>query len=194
MVVEDEPEIYDVLLAMFELWGVEGVAFVDGAEALAWIDDVDSGRVRRELPELALLDIRLQEVTGPQIGARLRRSPVLGQIPIVLITAYHMSPDHEQAAMNEAQADLLMYKPLPSMSDLRRDLDTVIERRKKAARVQAAPHPTEAPRPAMPPMRSTVRRRSSTRAKPAAPSAASPAQPETSQPAPVPKSNPDETS
>lgn len=60
MVVEDEPDIYEVLLAMFEMWGIEGVAFVDGEEAIAWIDDVDNGRFQGELPELALLDIRLR--------------------------------------------------------------------------------------------------------------------------------------
>ena len=32
MVVEDEPDIYELLLAMFEMWGIEGVAFVDGEE------------------------------------------------------------------------------------------------------------------------------------------------------------------
>ena len=74
MVVEDEPDIYDVLLAMFEIWGIEGVAFVDGAEAVSWIEDVDRGNVVGELPELAILDIRLPEVPGPEVGARLRRS------------------------------------------------------------------------------------------------------------------------
>ena len=74
MVVEDEPDIYDVLLAMFEIWGIDGVAFVDGAEAVAWIESVDQGRVRGELPELAILDIRLPEISGPEVSARLRRS------------------------------------------------------------------------------------------------------------------------
>ena len=46
MVVEDEPDIYDLLLAMFEMWGIEGVAFVDGEEAVAWIEDVENGRVK----------------------------------------------------------------------------------------------------------------------------------------------------
>ncbi len=156
MVVEDEPEIYDVLLAMFELWGVEGVSFVDGTEALAWIDDVDHGQVRRELPELALLDIRLHEVTGTQIAARLRRSPFLGQIPIVLITAFHLSPEQEYRTIAEAQADLLMYKPLPSMPDLRRKLDLLIEGRKATAK-----SPEQVAGPAAQPVRSTVRRLSS---------------------------------
>jgi CheY-like chemotaxis protein len=131
MVVEDEPDIYDVLLAMFEIWGIEGVAFVDGAEAVAWIDDVDQGRVRGELPELAILDIRLPEVSGPEVGNRLRRSPVLGDIAIVLITAYRLKPEEEQAVIAEAQADLLMYKPLPAMAELRATMDAVIAKHKK---------------------------------------------------------------
>jgi CheY-like chemotaxis protein len=132
MVVEDEPDIYDVLLAMFEIWGIEGVAFVDGAEAVSWIEDVDQGRVRGELPELAILDIRLPEVSGPEVGNRLRKSPILGDIAIVLITAYRLSPEEEEKVIKQAQADLLMYKPLPAMAELRSTMDSVIAKHKKA--------------------------------------------------------------
>src|SRR5215471_16556528 len=113
MVVEDEPDIYDVLLAMFEIWGIEGVAFVDGAEAVAWIEDVDKGNIAGELPELAILDIRLPEVTGPEVGARIRKSERLGNISIVMITAYRLSPAEEEHVKAQAKADTLMYKPLP---------------------------------------------------------------------------------
>ncbi len=130
MVVEDEPDIYDVLLAMFEIWGIEGVAFVDGAEAVSWIEDVDRGNVVGELPELAILDIRLPEVPGPEVGARLRRSDRLGKIAVVMITAYRLSPEEEEQIKARAQADALMYKPLPAMPELRRALDTIIGRRK----------------------------------------------------------------
>lgn len=132
MVVEDEPDIYDVLLAMFEIWGIEGVAFVDGGEACSWIDDVDAGRVRGELPELAILDIRLPEVSGPEVGARLRKSPILGDIAIVLITAYHMPAEQEAEVMALSQADLLLYKPLPAMPQLREAMDKVIAKHKAA--------------------------------------------------------------
>ncbi|MBI5960158.1 MAG: response regulator [Chloroflexi bacterium] len=140
MVVEDEPDIYDVLLAMFEIWGIEGVAFVDGGEAVSWVDGVDHGRVRGELPELAILDIRLPEVTGPEVGSRLRRSPILGNIAIVLITAYHMSPEEETEAIQTAGADLLLYKPLPGMTELRQKMDGVITKHQqlKAAAAAAA--------------------------------------------------------
>lgn len=130
MVVEDEPDIYDVLLAMFEIWGIEGIAFVDGAEAVAWVDDVDKGSVANELPELAILDIRLPEISGPEVGARIRRSGRLGQIAIVLITAYRLSADEEDHVKRIAQADMLMYKPLPPMPELRKTLDQIIASRK----------------------------------------------------------------
>jgi CheY-like chemotaxis protein len=138
MVVEDEPDIYDVLLAMFELWGIEGVAFVDGAEAISWIDAVDQGRVHGELPELAILDIRLPEASGPEVGNRLRKSPILKNVAIVLITAYRLSPDEEREAITQAQADKLMYKPLPAMPELRKILDEVVTKREEIAKKEKA--------------------------------------------------------
>src|ERR1041385_3528034 len=148
MVVEDEPDIYDVLLAMFEIWGIEGVAFVDGAEAVSWIEDVDKGNVTGELPELAILDIRLPEISGPEVGARLRKSQQLGKIAVLMITAYRLTPDEEQQVIARAQADKLMYKPLPAMPELRKALDTIIDDRKA---VPGAPPPQSSAVPATPP-------------------------------------------
>ncbi len=133
MVVEDEPDIYEVLLAMFGIWGIEGVAFVDGEEAVAWIDDVDNNRFQGELPELALLDIRLPgEINGPAVGERLRKSRVLGEVAIVLTTAYKLTPDEEKAVIAHAGADCLVYKPLPKFNELQKLLEaTIAERRAK---------------------------------------------------------------
>jgi len=131
MVVEDEPDIYEVLLAMFEMWGIEGVAFVDGEEAAAWIDDVNAGRFHGELPELALLDIRLPgKISGPEVGERLRKSNILGQVAIVLSTAYRLTPEEEQKVVQQADADKLMYKPLPRFTELQQVLEEVIAQRR----------------------------------------------------------------
>ena len=140
MVVDDEPDIYDVLVTMFQLWGIDGVAFVDGAEAVQWVDSVDAGTYGGELPELAILDIRLPGVEGHHVAARIRRSPKLGDMAIVLITAYRISPEQEKQIMLISQADLLLEKPLPTMSELRTQLDALIARRQAlaAARRRAA--------------------------------------------------------
>ena len=130
MVVEDEPDIYELLLAMFEMWGIEGVAFVDGEEAITWIEEADKG-TPGELPELALLDIRLPgNVSGPMVGERIRKSKALTGMAIVLITAYKLTPEEEKAVVTQAGADKLLYKPLPKFNELKKTLETVLSDRR----------------------------------------------------------------
>lgn len=140
MVVEDEPDIYELLLAMFEMWGIEGVAFVDGEEAVAWINDVDSGRIKGELPELALLDIRLPgSIGGPAVGERLRQSKLLGDMAIVLTTAYHLTADEEKEVVAQAGADRFVRKPLPKFFELKELLESVIASRRSRVPQTGAP-------------------------------------------------------
>lgn len=130
MVVEDEPDLYEMLLAMSEMFGIDGQAFVDGEEAIAWIDDVDRGYFQGELPELALLDIRLpSEISGVGIGARLRTSPYLRDTVIVLMTAYKLTVDQEKKMLEQSGADLLVYKPLPKFSEFYEKLQALIKQR-----------------------------------------------------------------
>ena len=127
MVVEDEPDLYDTLLALFEIWSIDGVAFTNGTDAVKWIEDVDRGEANTNLPELALLDIRLPGVNGPEIGQRLRQSPVLNDIAIVMMTAYHLTPTEEKAILEKSKAGTLLYKPLPSPTEFRAILQKAIE-------------------------------------------------------------------
>lgn len=131
MVVEDEPEIYELLLAMFEMWGIEGVAFVDGEEALAWIDDVNNDRFQGELPELALLDIRLPgDVNGIDVGEKLRASKALGNMAIVMTTAFKLNKTEKEEAMKRSGADYWLPKPLPKFAQLQGILEKIIVERR----------------------------------------------------------------
>jgi CheY-like chemotaxis protein len=129
MVVEDEPDLYDTLLALFEIWSIDGVAFTNGKDAIKWIEDVDAGQPDTNLPELAILDIRLPGANGPEIGHRLRKSKPLKNIAIVLITAYHLTPQEEKEVKERAKADMLMYKPLPAPTEFRDTLEKAIAKR-----------------------------------------------------------------
>ncbi|HYO88845.1 MAG TPA: response regulator [Candidatus Limnocylindrales bacterium] len=142
LVVEDEPSIYDVLHTMFQMWGVEGIAYNDGEEAIAYIEDVDSGKFRGELPELAVIDIRLPgKADGVAVGARLRQSPKLKHIAIVLITAYVLGEASQQDHIERAGADDLIEKPLPRPAEFRRRLEAVIEARRPLAPPEAPTAP-----------------------------------------------------
>lgn len=151
MVVDDEPDIYDVLVTMFQLWGIDGVAFVDGGEAVQWVESVDAGTYTGELPVLAVIDVRLPGVDGHYVAQRIRRSPRLGNMAIVLITAYRTSPEQERQIMAISQADMLVEKPLPSMAEFRALLDGLVARRPAMAAAQqsaAKPATDDGPQPA----------------------------------------------
>ncbi len=119
MLVEDEPDLYDVLSHMYTVLGAKSLAFQTGEEALAWIDAVDHGQYNGEMPQIALLDIRLpNRVQGDMVGARLRRSPALTHMPILLMTAYRLSHTEENAVIQRAGAKQLIYKPLPPQREI----------------------------------------------------------------------------
>jgi CheY-like chemotaxis protein len=121
LVVEDEPDLYDMVLAMYETLGIDGVAFLNGEDAVDWLDNVDAGAVGVDLPQLALLDIRLPgDIDGVQVGARIRASERLGHIPIALMTAYRLTPAQQDEALRDAGADLLLDKPLPALEEFQR--------------------------------------------------------------------------
>ncbi|MFQ3565810.1 MAG: response regulator [Aggregatilineales bacterium] len=148
MVVEDEPAIYAVLLSMFELWGIDGIAFVDGESAVNWIDGVDAGLFKGELPELALIDIRLSgKLDGTDVGARLCASPALNEISIVLITAYRLSPEQEREHLARSGAVKVINKPLPSINELEEEFTNILKAR---AALRKTPTSTTATSPPVP--------------------------------------------
>lgn len=119
MLLEDEPDLYDMVLAMYGLLGIKGIAFTNGEDAFSWLDDVENGRYRQEMPELALLDIRMPDrINGPMVGARIRQSPALRDIVIVLMTAYKLTPQEEEEIMMYSGADYFLYKPLPALPEI----------------------------------------------------------------------------
>lgn len=150
MVVEDEQDLYDMILTMYNLLGLKGLAFAVGADAMDWIEDVDDGLVT-EIPELALIDIRLpdEHIDGVHIASRLRQNENLKHIAICLMTAFKFTPAEEQQIMKESQADLLLYKPLPRFKELetilRELVETVYQRRSEAGTKHGQDDPASRP-------------------------------------------------
>jgi phosphate regulon transcriptional regulator PhoB len=79
LIVEDEPDIRDLLVFHLEGEGYQVTACRSGAEAL---------RVARAgPPDLVLLDLMLPEMDGLEVCRRLRQDPATQGLPIVMLTA-----------------------------------------------------------------------------------------------------------
>jgi two-component system cell cycle response regulator DivK len=64
------------------------VEYTTGADALAGM--------RRERPDLVLLDNSLPGMDGPEVLRRLRDEPELRDLPVVVLTAHAMKGDRER--------------------------------------------------------------------------------------------------
>lgn len=78
LVVDDDPDIRDVLRITLEAEGYEVSEAGDGAEALS--------AVKLSPPQLILLDFVMPKLNGPEVSRLLKKDILLRQIPIIMLT------------------------------------------------------------------------------------------------------------
>lgn len=98
LIVEDEPQIAEILAAYFGREGFRTVRAADGETALA--------HHRRLRPDLVVLDVRLPRRDGHEVLAELRR---VGDTPVIMATA--LGEDLERLAALRGGADDYVVKP-----------------------------------------------------------------------------------
>jgi PleD family two-component response regulator len=101
LVVEDDPDIGNVLQTFFESQGFEVFLATRGQEALS--------HTRHSLPQLIVLDIMLPDMDGYEICRRLRSSARTGHIPILFLT--QRDERRDRIAGLELGADDYITKP-----------------------------------------------------------------------------------
>ena len=79
LIVEDEPDIVELLVYNLDQAGFKTDAVFNGADAL--------DRVKVQAPDLVLLDLLLPEVDGLEVCRTLKRDPETASIPIIMLTA-----------------------------------------------------------------------------------------------------------
>src|SRR5262249_12653642 len=107
---------------MMSVWGEKPLPFPDGNAAWTWLDSVANGKFTGELPDLALMDIRMPGYTGDKLAARIRETPGIKDIPIILMTAFSLTEAEVRVMMDQAGVDQLISKPLPDMDVFRTTL------------------------------------------------------------------------
>ena len=126
MVAEDDPVLRSILKMMLTLWEVDALVFADGNEAWDWLDEVERGHHRLPLPEVALLDIRMPGHLGYEVGARMRSIVATRAIPLLIMTAYHLSDQDKAQIYASARPEHLVAKPFPSLDEFRSLIETII--------------------------------------------------------------------
>ena len=79
LIAEDERDIRDLIIFTLTYAKHEVIAVANGEEVLE--------SVRREQPELILLDVRMPRMTGYEACRRLKADPTLRHIPVVFLSA-----------------------------------------------------------------------------------------------------------
>jgi DNA-binding response OmpR family regulator len=79
LVVEDEPEIAQLVTHYLEKEGFRTITALNGFEAIK--------KVKEDKPDLVILDLMLPELDGIEVCKRLRATPNTAMLPIVMLTA-----------------------------------------------------------------------------------------------------------
>ena len=79
LIVEDEPDILQLVKLYLEKEGFRTATAVNGAQALK--------KVKEDKPDLIVLDLMLPEIDGLEVCKRLRSVPDTAMLPIIMLTA-----------------------------------------------------------------------------------------------------------
>lgn len=101
LVVDDEPDLLDLIKFRFKKWGYDVIYAANGQEAL--------DKIQREAPDLVVLDLRLPIISGHEVCKRIKADDNTKNIPVILFTA-SVSSDLGQKA-KELGADDYIVKP-----------------------------------------------------------------------------------
>lgn len=96
LVVDDEPDIRDILQLTLENSGFRVLTARDGAEALAAIEEA--------VPDAMLLDIGMPNVDGWQVLERIKSSAEvdLARVPVIMVTAWTSEDDRLRGGVEGA--------------------------------------------------------------------------------------------
>ena len=100
--IEDEPEMIDLVRLILGRRGFDVVGANGGVEGLE--------AVRRERPNLILLDLMMPDMDGWEVYQRIKADEELRQIPVIVVTAKAQSID-KVLGLHIAKVDDYITKP-----------------------------------------------------------------------------------
>lgn len=102
MVVDDEPDVVDLVKLVLESDGFDVVTAYSGKEAL--------DKIALEMPDLVLLDIMMPQMDGWEVYSRIKAHPKTKDIPVAMLTAKSQSID-KMIGLHVVKVDDYITKP-----------------------------------------------------------------------------------
>jgi CheY-like chemotaxis protein len=99
LVVEDVPNILELLEVTLRFKGYPVVTATNGQEALEWI--------QQEHPALVITDILMPKLDGFSLAQELRTNPKTNRIPILFLSATYVTHEDKEFAMSLGAARFL---------------------------------------------------------------------------------------
>ncbi|MEV5841623.1 fused response regulator/phosphatase [Streptomyces sp. NPDC051985] len=128
LVVDDEPASRYAIGTVLRRAGHEVVAVGSGAEALSELDV----RLRKgHLPDVALIDVHLPDMSGFELCRRLRERPHMAGLPVVHFSALTVAPADRCPGLDTGAEAYLTVPAEPE------DIDAAVRAAVRAARLRA---------------------------------------------------------
>lgn len=115
LVVDDSPDIRELLRRLLSAQGYHVLEAADGNDALSM--------ARRHRPDVIMLDLCLPGLDGWEAARRIRAEPALEEIPIIAVTGYALS-SATQAAL-DAGCHCVLAKPF-DLNEIVRTVETML--------------------------------------------------------------------
>ena len=101
LIIDDEPEITDIVETYFESMGYDVKAANGGEEGIE--------AARNFKPHLVLLDIMMPDTTGYEVCNELKRMPEMNGVPVVFLTGRDTREDSGRSF--QSGGDMFVKKP-----------------------------------------------------------------------------------
>ena len=107
LIVDDEFDIVELLKLRLEINGFAVMTAFDGIEALE--------KIREEMPDMILMDIKMPRLNGYKVTKAIRENPVTRNVPIFIITAMSKYTSNVAEQCRDLGIADVFYKPFDSV-------------------------------------------------------------------------------
>ena len=122
LIADDDITLRDMYKLRLEADNFEVLIAADGEEAL--------GILRKEKPDLILLDIMMPKINGLDVLAEIKKDPTLKEIPVIMLTALIQDVTKVKSLMSGADDYLMKSEVMPG--EVITKVNQVLDAAKKA--------------------------------------------------------------